>query len=129
MSQDFSNSKASFILLFTTLSLLGGIINGLLGTGGGIILVYLYGMCAKRGFIASDDRFAFAMMTILPVSVISLFTYSSEYLKDITYLTKLIPASAAGGILGAYLSTRIKPFILEKVFAALVIYSGIRMIF
>ena len=128
MAKKTTTPKYTHLLFFIPLSLIGGGINGLLGTGGGIVLTYMYGLAAGYGQLNESDRFASAMVTVLPISFISLFTYSSGYLTDTAYLARLIPASAAGGLSGAYLSTHLKPYILEKIFAILVIYSGIRMI-
>lgn len=107
-------------------ALSAGVVNGLLGTGGGIILTYLY-----RKILTDDPKAPYfsAMLSILPISFISLFTYDSPYLRDTNLLVSLMFPSALGGIAGALLSERAKARFLEKLFAAVVIFAGVRMLF
>ena len=110
-------------------ALLGGFINGLLGTGGGIIFTFMYSLLYSGRSADPRDKFVSAMLTVLPISVISLFTYSSPQLRDIRLLLTLIIPSAAGGAVGAFISRHVKASYLDTVFAALIIFAGVRMIF
>ena len=113
--------------LFLALGGVGaGFINGLLGTGGGIIIIFML----SRLFRDSDprDNFATAIASILPMSVVS----AGFYLKGGSFaigdvLTYILPA-VIGGIIGALLLCRIKADLLKKIFACLVIYAGVSMI-
>ena len=105
-----------------------GALNGLLGTGGGIILTFLFAYTGALTGIPPADRFAASMATVLPISLISLTTYSSEYLRDPSVIVSLAVPSALGGIAGAYLSQRVKPALLNRLFACIVIYAGIKMV-
>ena len=74
------------------------------------------------------DVLACAMAVILPVSLISLFTYSSGYFDSFThFLATAIPAGI-GGLAGAYLSDKVSAVFIRKLFAAVVIYAGANMI-
>ena len=112
--------------VFLPLTGLGaGFINGLLGTGGGIIIIFMLNILFK----GSDprDNFATAIASILPMSVVSAGFYlkgGSFMLSDV--LIYLLPA-AVGGIVGALLLCRIKADLLKKIFACLVIYAGVSM--
>lgn len=106
-----------------------GVVNGLLGTGGGILLLLIL-----RRRLAPRDAFASSIACILPLSVLSLLLYLRNGTVSVTdicssdtlpYLLGAIP----GGIGGAYLLDRMKPTAAEVLFAALLIFSGWRMAF
>lgn len=108
--------------------LASGIVNGLFGTGGGIIIVYLF----SRLYAGSDryhtkDIFAMTVGSVLIMSAASLGIYikngAVEWNETIPYL---IPA-ALGGILGAFLLDRIDAAVMKKIFAVLVVYAGITL--
>ena len=105
-----------------------GVVNGLLGTGGGILLLFVL-----RRYADTKNAFASALLCILPLSVLSVFLHlrdgslSSELLLSdaLPYLLGAVP----GGLIGAYLLDRIKPSLLQLIFAALLLFSGWRMAF
>lgn len=106
-----------------------GVVNGLLGTGGGILLLLIL----KRS-LAPRDAFAASLVCILPLSVLSLLLYlchgtvtASALLTEDTVFCLL--GALPGGLLGAYLLDRIKPSCAELLFAALLVFSGWRMAF
>ncbi len=121
--------KLSFTLLLICTSLIGGGVNGLIGTGGGIIFAYFFKYLEKKGLSAQGSAFSSAMAVVLPISLVSLTTYESFGSLDLPFVLKLAIPSAVGGLIGAYLSTKVKPVLLERLFALLVIYAGIKMIF
>lgn len=115
-------------VLFPLWALGAGIINGLLGTGGGILLTYALAKSLPREKYSPKDVFVCSMTAIIPISVFSLFTYPTELSPSLSSLLKLVLPSAAGGILGAVLSSKLKSIILEKGFALLIVYAGLRML-
>ena len=121
--------KLTFPLLLTGVSLAGGVVNGLLGTGGGIIFAYFFKYLERRGQASAGDAFASAMAVTVPISLVSFFTYGTAASLEPLFILQLALPSAVGGLTGAYLSTKVRPVVLEKVFAALVIYAGAKMIF
>lgn len=132
--RSYTVTKLSFcraVLLCVMLAgaISGGFINGLLGTGGGIVMTYMYSFLLRGRNASPKDVFVSAMATILPISLLSLGSYSSEYLRDVSRLVAIAVPSALGGLGGAYLSTRVSSVLLERIFALLVIYAGIKMLF
>ena len=121
--------KVLFPILLIGASLVGGAVNGLLGTGGGIIFAYLFKYIEKRGRAQAGTAFPSAMAIILPISLLSFTTYDVAAGLDLPFILKLTVPSAAGGLIGAYLSAKANPVFLEKLFAVLVIYAGIKMVF
>ncbi|MBE6598813.1 MAG: hypothetical protein E7638_05175 [Ruminococcaceae bacterium] len=114
-----------FFAVSLTMGMAAGFLNGLTGTGAGIIFLLLFRL---TGGEISKDTFAFSMSCVIPLSAFSLFTYRPpEPFSFATFAVTLL-TGAVGGVAGAFLQQKLKIGILKKVFAALVIYSGINMI-
>ncbi|MBQ9120916.1 MAG: sulfite exporter TauE/SafE family protein [Clostridia bacterium] len=105
---------------------LAGAVNGLLGTGGGILLVWLFTTVLKTD---AKDAFAQSLLTVIPLSVVSGYVYLRSGSFAVAELLPYLVPAALGGVLGAYLTDRINPRILKIIFGVLVVYSGARMIF
>lgn len=120
-------------VLLVTLTILGsilaGFINGLLGTGAGTILIFIYSVLYgdRKGYSAKES-FATAMTAVLAISIFSLSTYSVGEFFNASLIYSLIAPAAGGGIIGAILSGRVKAAFLKKLFAVLVIYAGFNML-
>lgn len=118
----FIKSKKNFIIL----GAFSGLINGLLGSGGGIIFV------AGSTLLFRNDQKnaqASAIPAMLTFSVISAVLYIINGTPIQTEI--LIPVtlgSAAGGIAGALLLNKISNNVLRYIFAAMIIFAGIRML-
>lgn len=121
------NHKPSYFLLIVC-GLAAGFVNGFLGSGGGIILIFAFALM----YPAEDvkDCFVSSVMSILPMSAVSLYFYIKNGKVDFggnSPLIFILPA-VAGGISGAFLMRRISPKTLKIVFAVLMLWAGIRMI-
>ena len=127
--------KGVFELLLTAIGgLAAGFINGMLGTGGGIILVFLLGYLMRRdptlkNIYSTRDVFATVILAILPMSFVSALFYIKEGSVNINDALVYILPGIAGGIAGAYLLDKINVKFLKKLFAAMVIYAGVKMMF
>ena len=115
-------------------ALSAGIINGLLGAGGGIILIFVLAP-ALGGLYENGDEFykrrdlmATSLSVMLPVSAVSAFRYGLSGALDRGYISRIILPAILGGLLGGILLDRLKESFIMKLFAFLVIYSGIAMI-
>ena len=129
--------KASaYLPLLSLLGFSAGVANGLLGAAGGILLVVFLPIIIKNSRFSSSlkamesrDIFASAICVMLPITVISSIVYflngTQASIKDVVFLA--IPASI-GGFIGAILLGKISTGLLKKLFAVLVIISGLRMI-
>ena len=102
-----------------------GIINGLFGSGGGVIAV-----CAleKKSKIKERKSHATSVAIILPVSVVSAAIYFFKAEIDFINVLKASAGGIAGGILGAFILSRISNNIIRRVFGAVMIASSIRML-
>ena len=120
--------------LIVPVSLFAGVLNGLLGTGGGVIIVYLFRYLYRKypegGDIenAEKDSFASVVAVILPTSLISALTYAAKGQVYFDELARLIIPSLIGGMTGAYLTDKLDTRALRAVFTLLILYSGTRMI-
>lgn len=128
--------------LFCALAGLGaGLLNGLLGAAGGILLVALLprlmppAVLDPRGILRDGvaerrDILAIALSVMLPVSAVSgVFYWVGGIRPSPSLLLSLVAPAAVGGLVGALLLGRLSDRILRKLFAALVVVSGIRMLF
>ena len=116
---------------FVPSALIAGAVNGLLGAGGGIIMLYLIKYCLEReygGEAAQKDAFASVVAVMLPVSVISSLSYGAKGNIDMDRMGNLILPALIGGMIGAYLTHKLPSRIIRGIFALLVVVSGVRMI-
>lgn len=113
-------------ILFCLFSFIAGGVNGLLGTGGGIIFVYMLSKLTKNN---AKDNFATTICATLPISAVSAVIYFKNSNVDLSLIPKLIVPALAGGIIGALAVDKINKKWLNIIFAFLVIYSGTCMIF
>ncbi len=112
----------------TVIALLAGIINGLIGAGGGIVLSL--GLTALLGKLLSEkkDIYFNSQAAMIPVSIISYFLYAkSGSVSAIPFRDMLFPA-LAGGIIGGIASNFIDSKYIRLIFALAVIFAGARMI-
>jgi uncharacterized membrane protein YfcA len=114
-------------LVLPAISLLAGGINGFLGTGAGIVLVYLLNYL-NRDRDETKNNFAMTIVLVLPMSAISLFFYVRGGNVDYELIRLSIIPAVLGGILGGYLMDKINRKLLGLIFAVLVIYSGFQMV-
>lgn len=136
-----SSERSGSRLLCALTGFGAGFLNGLLGAAGGILLVValprltpppsLYPpTCPLGKYHERRDILATAMTVMLPVSAVSgAFYWLGGIRPSPALLLSLILPAAAGGFLGAKLLTRIPNHLLKKIFAAVVVIAGIRMVF
>ncbi len=119
----------------SALGFASGTVNGLLGAGGGILLVLMLPKIFKKyglsGGTAMEGRdfYATALAIMLPASVVSAVMYFSRgNVPHPSTLALLAVPSVVGGYIGAVLLGRLNAVLIKKIFSALVIFAGFRMI-
>lgn len=102
-----------------------GIINGLLGTGGGIAAVPLF-----TGWAGLDEKKALAttVMTILPLCALSAVIYGLRRGFEWGQAWPYLAGGLVGGIVAGLLYGRMSPMWLRRGFGALLIAGGLRML-
>ena len=118
--------KTAIILAFSGIA--AGFVNGFFGTGGGLIIF------SALTFIGYDIRrsLASANFGILILSLLSFFLYLKSGTLDregvIVFLKRDAVFALVGGGVGAWLSGKLSPSLLKKLFSALIVICGIRMV-
>lgn len=116
---------------FFLLSLAGtaaGLANGLLGAGGGIIVTYALARLLREQNASARDVFANVVAAMLPMTTVSAVVYAIHGNLDLKDASPFLLPAVIGGVIGALLLGRINTHWLKKFFAALVLFSGMRMI-
>ena len=119
--------KSPFLLL-TIGGVVSGFINGLLGAGGGIIIVFILSKL-KKANAEPRDIFANALCVMLPISAVSCIIYALRSEISFDGFPPLIIPAVAGGIIGGLLLCKINTDALKKLFALIVVISGVILIF
>lgn len=109
---------------------LSGLVNGLLGAGGGIIITYYLSRNLSDKEKSKNGVFANAVATMLPISAVSLLLYFLKgYISYSNSLLSLFPSALIGGIIGAFLLSKLNLKVVKLIFSILVTISGAMMIF
>lgn len=129
MKSTLSITACGRIAAIVLISFAGGILNGLVGSGSGIVFLFLWNLLAPAGSDAKA-RYSFAMSCVLIVSVVSLFLYPSEAATSLPLPTLIaaVVAGILGGAGGALLKDKVKTSWLNRAFALLTLYSGLSMV-
>ncbi len=147
------------IALLAAVSCVSGLINALIGAGGGVILALtlpslLSGISPQRNAASTHsqnsdphrvdsqradsqrapfpdrrDIYINAQAAMIPGCALSCAVYALRGMLDTAGFSLLAIPAAAGGALGSLLLSKINNSLLQIIFAALVIWSGIRMLF
>ncbi len=102
-----------------------GIISGIVGSGGGIILIPFF---EKQG-LSSKESHITTLSVILVITAITITLRLTSSKDAISYALPYLLPSILGGLLGSFAIKNIKVPILKKVFAVVLVFSGVRMLF
>lgn len=101
-----------------------GIVNGLLGGGGGMLAVPIL----RKIGLAERDAHATAIAVILPVCIVSGAVY---FLSGTVSLSLLVPVALGvglGGVLGAKLLNVLPLKVISFLFEGLMLTAGVKML-
>ena len=101
-----------------------GVVNGLLGAGGGMLAVPLL---KKIGF-SQKQAHANAVAVILPITVGSTVLYLMRDYVNLSAAWPYVPTGILGAIIGTYLLKKLSPYWLKKLFGGFMIYAGLRLL-
>ena len=114
--------KINFKTVFSGIAI--GVVNGLMGAGGGMIAVPLL----KKAGLDQRKAQANAIAVILPISVLSCVMYLIRGSVVLTDAVAFIPGGIIGTVIGTFLLSKIPTKILKKIFAAFMIWAGVRLL-
>lgn len=112
--------KLSKNLLFGGIT---GILNGLLGAGGGMVAVPVL-----RKQMGIKESHATSIAIILPMSIASGISYILKGSVEISEALVYIPGGLIGAFVGIMLMKKIKPVVIKKIFAVVMLWAGFRMV-
>lgn len=105
------------------IGLFSGIINGLLGAGGGMLAVP-----TLKTQIEPQKAHATTVAIILPMCLVSSIWYLVAGRVTIKDALPYAPYGVIGAVIGAFLLTKMKAKWLKIIFSLLMIWAGVRMI-
>ena len=105
--------------------LLAGFVNGLLGTGGGIIIVTLL----KKLGIEAQKAHATSVCVILPLCILSTIIYLHKNFITFQAVLPYLPSGIVGAIIGSLVLAKIKTKVLRKIFSIFVIWAAWQLLF
>ena len=120
----FLEGKKKFNLKTAVYGISIGLVNGLLGAGGGMLAVPLL---KNTGFEQKEAQ-ENAIAVILPISVLSASLYLLRDYVNIADALPYIPTGLIGAVIGTIIIKKISPNLLKKLFGGFMIYAGIRLL-
>jgi len=117
--------KEIFILFF--IGSLAGLLNGVLGIGGGIVIIPALVLILNYSqYLAQGTSLA---LMLPPVFIAAAYNFYQAGFVDLTVALLLIPPFLLGSYLGAKISLKLPEITLKKIFGILMIITGLKMIF
>ncbi|MGE5560292.1 MAG: sulfite exporter TauE/SafE family protein [Chloroflexota bacterium] len=107
------------------IGLSAGIVNGLLGVGGGMILIP--GMVYALG-MGEHDAHGTSLAIVLPISIASALVYSRNHFVEWGITWRVALGGMIGAYIGAKLICRIPDIWLKRIFAAFMLATAARMV-
>jgi len=101
-----------------------GVLNGLFGSGGGVIAVpmlRLFGLEPRKSHATS-------VAVIFFLSIVSVAAYGLRGHLEFTTAFSLVPWGIAGAVLGSLLLKKIPNSLLRRVFGIIVLISAVRIL-
>lgn len=119
--------SAYTIILLLIIGLAAGMLSGLVGVGGGIIIVP-----ALMYFLKFDQHQAQGTslgLLLMPVGILAVMNYYNKGYLDIKVVAIMCVAFVIGAFFGSKASLVISQEKLKKVFAILLLFVAIKMLF
>ena len=123
--EEFGKGRA---VLITLGAITAGFCNAVLGAGGGIVLTLTLGAFCSDRFSDRRALLSTSQAAMIPCCILSCIIYYFQGRLDTTSFSVFAIPALLGGIAGGLLLNRIKSKWIVRLFSALVIWSGMRMI-
>jgi uncharacterized membrane protein YfcA len=116
--------KSAEKLLPALAGLIAGVLNGLLGAGGGMAVVPML----ERAGLGPARSHATSIAVIVPLCALSAALYTFAGSVKIADALPYIPGGLAGALAGAALLPRIPAGALRRIFGAFMLYAAFRLL-
>ena len=104
---------------------LGGLANGLFGSGGGLFLVPLMTRWSK---LEERKAFATSVAIILSLSIVSSVVYFTKGALDFSTAWPYLLGGGIGGVISGLVFQKVPLNFLRLIFGLLILYGGIRAV-
>jgi len=104
--------------------LTAGVLNGLFGSGGGVVAVPLL----ERSQLEQRKCHATSVVLIFMLSLVSAGMYALGGHLDFTTAMEFIPAGLAGALVGSMLLKKVANDLLRRIFGIIILISAVRML-
>ena len=104
---------------------LGGLANGLFGSGGGLFLVPLMTRWSK---LEERKAFATSVAIILSLSIVSSVVYFTKGALDFSTAWPYLLGGGIGGVFSGLVFQKVPLNFLRRIFGLLILYGGIRAV-
>ena len=104
---------------------LGGLANGLFGSGGGLFLVPLMTRWSK---LEERKSFATSVAIILSLSIVSSVVYFTKGALDFSTAWPYLLGGGIGGVISGLVFQKVPLNFLRRIFGLLILYGGIRAV-
>ena len=125
MTTELERDTLRTVLVYFFAGLAAGFINGLAGTGAGVVFLLLFGIF---GGGMTKTVFSVSMFCVSALSVVSLATYPPPAPDQLAMLPWIAAAGILGGLCGAWIQRKVSVRTLKLAFGILVIWAGVKMI-
>lgn len=115
------------IIMLLIIGLFTGVLGGLVGVGGGIILVPA--LVFFLGFSQLDAQGTSLALIMFPVGILGVIQYYKQGHVDFKIVILLAIGFVLGSFLGSKISLNINQQVVRKIFACLMIFIAIKMLF
>lgn len=110
--------------IYPFLVLCAGILNGMLGAGGGMLIVPIL----KKYGIETRKTHATSICIILPMCILSSTIYILNGKVTLNDALPYIPYGVVGAIVGAIILSKINQRLLNNVFALFIMWAAIQLL-
>lgn len=111
--------------LYPIFGLAAGMINGLLGAGGGMLIVPIL----KKYGLDQRSTHATSVCVILPICILSSIIYLCKGIVTLDDAYPYLPFSIIGAIIGSFILSKINQNLLRKIFGGFMLWAAIQLLF
>ena len=101
-----------------------GVVNGMLGAGGGMLAVPLL----RRAGLEKKAAHSNAVALILPITALSAILYLYRGNMTFSDAWRFMPSGVIGSALGTLMLKKISPLWLKRIFGGFMVYAGARLL-